>query len=114
MAPSGPVVAIVDLTPPPATPVPIPALVATALTLLVDGACLLAGWALAAGATAAEVTFYDGTTGAGPLVAATTLAAAGSTVTSIGAPGVICTKGLSVVATKATKASVAWVRLLQQ
>lgn len=112
MAGPAPVVAVVDLTPPPATPVPVPALAATALTVLVDGACLLTGWALVAGATAAEVTFYDGTTAAGPVVAAFTLAAAGSSVQSIAFPGVWCRKGLCVVASKATKAGAAWVRLL--
>lgn len=112
MAGPAPVVAVVDLTPPPATPVPVPALAATALTVLVDGACLLVGWSIPAGVTAGEVTFYDGTTEAGPVVAAFTLAASGSAVQSIAGPGVWCKKGLSVLATKATKAGVAWVRLL--
>lgn len=112
MASVAPVVAVVDLTPPPATPVPVPALVATALTELVDGACLLVGWSVLAGAAAGTVTFYDGTTKAGPIVAVFALAASGSSAQSIAGPGIWCKKGLSVLATQATLASVAWVRLL--
>lgn len=93
---------------PPAQPVPMPALVATTRTQLVAGGCLLLGWSLLAGATAAVVTFLDGTHADAPLLAVTALAAAGSANESVAGGGVLCSVGLWVVATKATAASVVW------
>lgn len=106
---SQPAVILATLSPPPARPIPVPALAATTLVELVSAPCLLLGWSLAAGAAVARVTFYDGASAGSPLLAVTTLAASGSAVESVAGSGVACSVGLSVAATAATLAGVVWV-----
>lgn len=106
---SSPVVVLAALTPPPAVPVQVPALVANTPVELVGAGCVLLGWSLLAGTTATDVTFYDGPVSTGVVAARVTITAEKAASALAGPAGVLCRNSLVVQASAATLASAVWV-----